>query len=150
MRLADGPDSMESLLQAPSPAVITVYGPDGAAIVSPVWFRVHDGWFEVVMAVTDWKLAHLQRDPRCVLLVFEAVRPFRGVQVRGTATLTPDVEARTRLAIASRYLGADDGRAYADLGRRPPGMVVRLPLDGARAWDLSAAIGPLELPSVAR
>ena len=59
---------MESLLQAPSPAVITVYGPDGAAIVSPVWFRVHDGWFEVVMAVTDRKLAHLQCDPRCVLL----------------------------------------------------------------------------------
>ena len=31
---------MESLLQAPSPAVITVYGPDGAAIVSPVWFQI--------------------------------------------------------------------------------------------------------------
>ncbi len=97
---------MESLLQAPSPAVITVYGPDGAAIVSPVRFRVHDGWF--------------------------------------------DDGARTRLAIASRYLGADDGRAHADLARRPPGMVVRLPLDGARAWDISAAIGPLKLPSRAR
>ena len=30
----------------PARTAITLYGPDGAAIVSPVWFRVHDGWFE--------------------------------------------------------------------------------------------------------
>jgi len=128
---------MRSLLDAPSPATLTLYREDGEAITSPVWFRVHDDAFEVVVAATDHKLEHLRRDPRCVLLVFEAVRPFRGVQVRGRATLEPDEGARARLAIASRYLGPEAGRAYADLARRPPGFVVRLPISAARAWDLA-------------
>jgi PPOX class probable F420-dependent enzyme len=129
-----------SLLDAPSPAVLTLYREDGEAIVSPVWFRVHGDAFEVVVAVTDRKLAHLRRDPRCVLLVFETVPPFRGVQVRGRATLTPDEGARARRAIAARYLGDERGARYADLERRPPGVVISLPLTDARAWDLRASL----------
>jgi len=140
MKLDDVAGEMRSLLDAPSPAVLTLYRPDGEAIVSPVWFRVHDGSFEMVVAATDHKLAHLRRDPRCVLLVFEAIPPFRGVQVRGRATLTPDEGAQVRLAIASRYLGSEGGRRYAELDRRPPGVVVRLPLSDARAWDLRASL----------
>jgi PPOX class probable F420-dependent enzyme len=126
-----------SLLDAPSAATLALYRDDGEAITSPVWFRVHDDAFEVVVAATDHKLEHLRRDPRCMLLIFEAVRPFRGVQVRGRVTIEPDEGARTRRAIASRYLGPDDGLAYADLSRRQPGFVVRLPLSAARAWDLA-------------
>jgi hypothetical protein len=88
------------------------------------------------MASGDRKLVHLQRDPRCVLLVFETVPPFRGVQVKGRATFAPDHGAEARLAIASRYLGADGGRRYADTQRRPPGVVVSLSTADARVWDL--------------
>jgi len=137
MRLDLAAAELRSLLDAPSPATLTLHREDGEAITSPVWFRVHDDALEVVVASTDHKLEHLRRDPRCVLLIFEAVRPFRGVQVRGRATIEPDEGARTRLAIASRYLGPEDGRAYADLARRPPGFVVRLPLSAARAWNLA-------------
>jgi PPOX class probable F420-dependent enzyme len=137
MRLHDAAEAMRSLLDRPSPAVLVLRREDGEAIVSPVWFRVHDEAFEVVVATTDHKLEHLRRDPRCVLLVFEAVRPFAGIQVRGRATLIPDEGARARLAIASRYLGPEHGPRYADLARRPPGFVVRLPLASARAWDLA-------------
>src|SRR5258707_171433 len=104
MKLTETAEAMQSLLDAPSPATITLYDAEGEAVVSPVWFRLHEGSFEVVMATGDRKLAHLQRDPRCVLLIFETVPPFRGVQVRGRATLTPDHGAEARLAIASRYL----------------------------------------------
>jgi hypothetical protein len=41
--------------------------------------------FEVVIAKGDVKLRHLARDPRCVLVIFETVRSFRGVEVRGEA-----------------------------------------------------------------
>ena len=128
---------LRSLLDAPSPATLTLYREDGEAITSPVWFRFADDAFEVVVAADDQKLEDLRRDPRCLLLVFEAVRPFRGVRVRARATIVPDEGARTRLAIASRYLGREAGRAYADPARRPPGFVVRLPASEARAWDLS-------------
>jgi hypothetical protein len=51
-------------------------------------------------------------------------------------TLTPDEGALTRFAIASCYLGPERGARYSDLARRPPGVVVRLPVAAVRAWDL--------------
>jgi hypothetical protein len=71
----DSIEGVRSLLEAPSPAVLATYRKDGSALVSPVWFRWSDGGFEVVIAKGDLKLRHLARDPRCVLVVFEVVRP---------------------------------------------------------------------------
>jgi len=79
-------EDVRSLLEAPSPAVLTTCRKDGSAAVSPVWFRWSDDGFEVVIAEGDAKLRHIEHDPRCALVVFEAVRPFRGVEVRGEAT----------------------------------------------------------------
>jgi hypothetical protein len=67
---------VRSLLEAPSPAVLTTYRKDGSAHTVPVWYRWTGEAFEVVMAKGDVKLRHLARDPRCVLVVFEAVRPL--------------------------------------------------------------------------
>ena len=100
VKLDDVAGEMRSLLDVPSPAVLTLHRSDGEAIVSPVWFRVRDGWFEIVLAATDHKLAQVRRDPSCVLLIFEANSSFRGVQVRGRATLTPEDGAQVRLAVA--------------------------------------------------
>ncbi len=129
--------SLASLLRSPSPATLTLYREGGRAVTSPVWFRVEGDWFEFVVAASDRKLDLLRADPRCSLLVFEAVKPFRGVQVTGEATIEPDEGAVARHSIASAYLGPEGGRAYADLARRPPGFVIRLPVADARAWDLS-------------
>jgi hypothetical protein len=137
VKLVDSAEAMQSLLDAPSAATMTLYRTDGTALVTPVWFRLHDGKLEIVVARDDPKVDLLRRDPRSILLVFETVPPFRGVRVTGTATLTPDDGAAARLAIASRYLGPERGRAYADLARRPPGFVVRWPVDTATAWDLA-------------
>jgi nitroimidazol reductase NimA-like FMN-containing flavoprotein (pyridoxamine 5'-phosphate oxidase superfamily) len=129
--------SLASLLRTPSPATLTLYREGGRAITSPVWFRVDGDSFQIVVAAGGRKLDLLRADRRCSLLVFEAVKPFRGVQVTGEATIVPDDGARTRLAIASAYLGPEGGRAYADLARRPPGFIIRLAVADARAWDLS-------------
>lgn len=137
MKLDPLDPALRSLIEAPSPATLTIYREDGEALTSPVWFRLADDWFEVVVAAADSKMGYLRCDPRCLLLIFEAVRPFRGILVKGQASISPDESALARLAIASRYLGSDAGRAYADLARRPPGFVVRLPLAKARAWDLA-------------
>jgi len=140
MKLDPVAPELQSLLEAASPATITLYREDGEAITSPVWFRVDGESIEMVVAATDRKLAHLRNDPRCVLLVFEAVRPFRGIEVRGRVKIEPDDGSASRLAIASRYLGSEAGRAYADVARRAPGFRLRLPLSEARAWDLADKI----------
>jgi hypothetical protein len=71
----------------PRSGSVTTYRKDGSAHTVPVWFRWNDPAVEVVIAEGDVKLGHLARDPRCVLVVFETVRPFRGVEVRGVAEL---------------------------------------------------------------
>jgi hypothetical protein len=87
-----------------------------------VWFRWTDEALEVVIAKGDVKLRHLARDPRCVLVIFETVRPFRGVEVRGEAELVEGDVTSARAAIAGRYLGVADGERLA--AERRPGQGV--------------------------
>ncbi|HEY6561817.1 MAG TPA: pyridoxamine 5'-phosphate oxidase family protein, partial [Polyangiaceae bacterium] len=103
----------DSLLDAPSPAVLTTYKRDGSALTSPVWFRYHEDALEVVVAAGDVKLQHLARDPSASLTVFEATVPFRGVQTRGEPQLIERDVTDVRQAIASRYLGSVDGARFA-------------------------------------
>lgn len=137
MRLDARSAELHPLLATASPSTVTLYREDKQALTSPVWFRVEGEAVEFVVAASDAKLAHLRRDPRCVLLIFETSPPFRGVSLRSEATLLPDVGARARLAIATKYLGVDAGRAYANRDRRPAGWIVRLPMSEARAWSLA-------------
>jgi PPOX class probable F420-dependent enzyme len=131
-------ESVRSLLEAPSPAVLTTYRKDASANVSPVWFRWVGEAFEVVIAESDVKLRHLARDPRCVLLVFEATPPFRGVEVRGTAELVECDVTPLRADIAGRYLGArEEGERFAAERRSKPGVLLRLAASEPRVWDLS-------------
>ncbi len=133
-------EAVRSLLEAPSPAVLTTYRTDGSAAVSPVWFRWIDGWFEVVIAKGDPKLTHLARDPRCALVAFEAVRPFRGIEVRGECELIDCDVTPVRAAIGGRYLGERDGARMATERRSKPGVLLRLSDDSLRAWDLAAVL----------
>ncbi len=133
---ADWVAGLSSLLEGPSPAVLTTYRQDGSALVTPVWFRWTGEAFEVVIAEGDVKLRHLARNPHCVLVVFEAVRPFRGIEVRGAAELVEGDVADVRAAIAGRYLGADDGTRFA-AERSKPGVLLRLTPAAPRVWDLS-------------
>jgi Pyridoxamine 5'-phosphate oxidase len=137
VRLDISDPEIVSLLEAPSPATVTFSPAEGEPVSSPVWFRVNEDRFEVVMADGDSKLEQLRRDPSCLMLVFEAASPFRGVQLRGRADIRPDDRSQCRLAISMRYLGPERGRMYADLDRRPPGHVVSLRMSDARAWSLA-------------
>jgi PPOX class probable F420-dependent enzyme len=133
-------DDIRSLLEAPSPAVLTTYRKDGSTLVSPVWFRWNDDAFEVVIARDDVKLRHLAADPRCALVVFESVRPFRGIEARGVAELVECDVGPAREAIAGRYLGAADGARFAAERSSSPGVLLRLVPDAPRIWDLSAIL----------
>ena len=87
--------------------MLTTSRKDGSAHTVPVWYRWIGEAFEVVIAKGDVKLRHLARDPRCVLVVFEAVRPFGGVEVRGVAELVEGDVTSARVAIAGRFLGLE-------------------------------------------
>lgn len=131
---------VQSLLDAPSSAVLTTYRKDGTALTTPVWFRFHDGAFEVVLAEGDVKRRHLERTPSCLLVIFEAVPPFRGVEIKGEPQLVDTDVTAAREAIAGRYLGADRGHRFAASRRSHRGTLLRLLPENPRVWDLSAAL----------
>ena len=129
-----------TLFEAPSPAVLTTYRKDGKAVASPVWFRFQGDTFEVVIAENDVKLRHLAVRPECELLVFETVPPFRGMRVRSDRPiLTRDGAQQARQDIASRYLGEERGKRFA-AERTSTGILLRLPADHAKTWDLNAIL----------
>ena len=125
-----------SLLDAPSPAVLTTTRKDGSPLATPVWFRWHDGALEVVIAKGDVKLRHLARNPECTLVVFETVPPFRGLEVRGIPDMLDVDVTAARTAISGRYLGAEGGVKYAALRQAKPGILLRFRADAPRVWDL--------------
>ena len=133
-------EGVRSLLEGPAPAVLTTYRKDGSALVTPVWFRWTGGAFEVVIAEGDVKLRHLARNPQCILVVFEAVPPFRGIEVRGAAELVEGDVSAARADIAGRFLGREAGARFADERRSKPGVLLRLAPDAPRTWSLSAIL----------
>ena len=135
MQPAGDLEDLRSFLDAAAPAVLLTYRTDGSADMSPVWFRVIGGSFEVVVARSDRKYGHLQNDPRAVLMVFEAAPPFRGVKIRAEAELDGVGVEEARRAISARYLGAEMAEDF--VAARGPGVVVRLPVAAARSWDLA-------------
>ena len=108
-------EPVRSLLEAPSPAVLTTYSKDGSAHSVPVWYR----WTGEA---------------------FEAVRPFRGVEARGVAELVERAVAAARGAIAGRFLGVGDGERFAAERRSRPGVLLRIIPDSPRVWDLSGIL----------
>jgi hypothetical protein len=133
-------DDVQTLLDAPSPASLTTYRRDGTALTTPVWFRFHAGAIEIVLAEGGVKRKHLARTPRCILVVFEVVVPFRGVEVKGQPELTEQDVTEAREVIAGRYLGEDRGRRFAANRRSRRGTLLRLVPDQPRVWDLAAAL----------
>lgn len=125
----------QSVLEAFA-AVLAMRRADGTILMSPVWFHVVRDSIEIVIAEGDPKVKRLRIDPRCVFMAFETAHPFGGLRIEADASLTSDGVRESRIAIASRYLGPEDGRRYVEQ-RTKPGTIVRLPLAGARSWNLS-------------
>jgi PPOX class probable F420-dependent enzyme len=133
-------DDVATLLAAPSAAVLTTMRSDGTPLTSPVWYRWTGVAFEVVIARDDVKLRHLERDPSCTLVIFEAVAPFRGVEVRGEATLTHGDVTEARRSIASRYLGSEAGERFTAERASKPGVLLQLLPGMPRIWSLAAIL----------
>ena len=131
------------MLEAPSPAVLTTYRKDGSAAATPVWYRWHDGAFEIVIAVGDVKLRHLERRAECTFVVFETTYPFRGMEVRGVTPEIVDTDV-TEIRISSRaatWAAGPRGSATPQQ-RTKPGVLIRLRADEPRVWDLRGMLPP--------
>ena len=116
-------------------AVLATYRRDGTVLLSPVWHEWRDGGFQVVTGSHDVKAAHLRRDPRASIVICEHTPPYRGVEVRCHARLATAAAGNAVRRIASRYLGAEAGAAYAESAGDD--LLIRLEPGNLRAWDFA-------------
>ena len=135
MRKNLGPDDLGDLLELPLVAVLATYRRDGSVLLSPVWHRWRDGGFEVVTAEEDVKVRHLRRDPRASIVVYEHARPYRGIELRTEARLLTEGAVDAVVPIAVRYLGLEEGKAYAETAADD--TLIRLEPGVIRAWDFA-------------
>lgn len=128
-------DDLGDLVELRLLAVLATYRRDGTVLLSPVWHEWREGGFDVVTGSQDVKAAHLRRDPRASIVVCEHSPPYRGVEVRCHARLITAAADDAVRRIASRYLGAEAGAAYADSSGDD--LLIRLEPGDLRAWDFT-------------
>jgi PPOX class probable F420-dependent enzyme len=128
-------EDLGDLLERPLVAVLATYRRNGDVLLSPVWHEWRAGGFDVVTGDGGIKVRHLRRDSRASIVVYEQEFPYRGIEVRGEASLLTDGAKDAARRIASRYLGAEAGAAYAE--QTTDDTIIRLEPGRLRAWDFS-------------
>jgi PPOX class probable F420-dependent enzyme len=128
-------DDLGDLTELRLLAVLATYRRDGTVLLSPVWHEWRDGGFQVVTGSQGVKAAHLRRDPRVSIVVCEHAPPYRGVEVRCHARLLTAGAGNAVRRIASRYLGAEAGAAYAESAGDD--LLIRVEPGELRAWDFA-------------
>ena len=133
------PSDLGDLLDRPLNAVLGLHRQDGSILLTPVWHLFRGSTFYVQFPGGDRKIAMLERDPRCTILVAENEQPYRGIEVRGEARTSTDDYATRGAEIIRRYVEAHDPGATVDDYLLAGGVVVRIEPTSMRAWDYADA-----------
>jgi PPOX class probable F420-dependent enzyme len=96
------PDSHSDLLDAQFATLATV-GKDGVPQQTEVWF-LHDAG-ELKLSLNDARLKtrNLQKRPQCSLMLLDVGNPYRYLEVRGSAELTPDDDYAFAKKVGAKY-----------------------------------------------
>ena len=100
------PDSHRDLLDG-QVAVLGTIGASGRPQLSGVWFLAEDDTIRISLNTTRQKVKNLQADPKVSVLIFDEKSPYRYVEVRGDAEITPDPDYMFADKIGAKYGGAD-------------------------------------------
>jgi PPOX class probable F420-dependent enzyme len=127
------PDSHRDLLDLPVATLATI-GSDGRPQLSEVWFLAEDGEPRVSLNTTRQKVRNLQDRPACTLFLLDLANPYRYLEIRGDAELTPDDDYAFADRVGAKY-GADL-RVNDKPGERR--VVVTIKPSRVRAVDMTA------------
>ena len=103
--MATIPDSHRDLLTLPVATLATI-DPDGRPQLTEVWFLAEGDELKISLNTSRQKVRNLQRDPRCSVLLLDLANPYRYVEIRGDAVITPDDDYAFADRLGAKY-GAD-------------------------------------------
>lgn len=100
------PDSHRDLLNA-QVAVLGTIGASGRPQLSGVWFLAEGDTVRFSLNTTRQKVKNLQADPKASVLIFDENSPYRYLELRGDAEITPDPDYTFADKIGAKYGGVD-------------------------------------------
>ena len=100
------PDSHRDLLNA-QVAVLGTIGASGRPQLSGVWFLTEGDTGKFSLNTARQKVKNLQADPKVSVLIFDEQSPYRYLELRGDAEVTPDPDYTFANKVGAKYGGAD-------------------------------------------
>lgn len=89
-------------------AILATIGPDGHPQVTALWFLLDDdGTIKLSLNNTRQKAKNLRAHPECTFFVLDTANPYRTLEVRARATITPDPDYVFAKKLGAKYGGVD-------------------------------------------
>ncbi len=96
------PDSHRDLLEGDFATLATVGG-DGYPQVSEVWFLAEGDQVAMSLNTARQKVKNLETEPACTVLLLDLQNPYRYLEIRGTAVVTPDEDRAFAEKVGAKY-----------------------------------------------
>jgi hypothetical protein len=118
-------DEREAFLAEVHVGVLAIENPGTGPLTLPIWYLVEDGDVLILMDGGSLKAKLLRASGFATLTAQSEARPYKYASVEGPVVLEP-VRPGFREQMATRYLGAEAGKAYAAGPDSPDAVVARL------------------------
>jgi nitroimidazol reductase NimA-like FMN-containing flavoprotein (pyridoxamine 5'-phosphate oxidase superfamily) len=120
--------------------ILAVDRPGRGPLALPIWYQFRDGAVEIGMHGDSLKANLLRAAGRATLTVQTEAPPYKYVSVEGPVSVESD--QRDDFEMASRYLGPELGRWYADTNpSTPESVLVRLVPESWITMDFAKTMG---------
>ena len=100
------PESHRDLLDAQF-ATLATLGPDGRPQLSEVWFLAEDGTVKISLSTARQKTKNLIHRPVATVFILDLASPYRYLEIRGDAEITPDDDYAFADRVGAKYGGTD-------------------------------------------
>jgi len=97
------PASHQDLLASPI-ATLSTIGADGYPQVTALWFlQDEDGIVKLSLNTARQKVKNLREHPECTLFIIDPATPFRTLEIRANAEITPDPDYTVADKVGRKY-----------------------------------------------
>jgi PPOX class probable F420-dependent enzyme len=96
------PESHRDLLNG-QVATLATLGPDGRPQVSEVWFLAEGTTLSLSLNTSRQKTKNLSRNPACSLFLLDLANPYRYLELRGDAEISPDPDYALATKVGAKY-----------------------------------------------
>jgi PPOX class probable F420-dependent enzyme len=125
------PEVFRDLLSTPCATLATI-DPDGRPQLTEVWFLAEGDSLALSLNTARHKTKNLMQRPQCALFILDPAGPFRYLEVRGDAEITPDDDYEFADKVGAKYNA--DLRRIDQPGQRR--VVVRIKPTRVNAVDM--------------